>query len=110
MSHIDETASDIDCEYPDDENLDAEWDPEPKLDEPPRDPKPEATTQHQEQYEAVSAVVKLMNEHGLRRPQAASKALDQWTWNHTVRLSRAELDRLAANEHADESYAEDPME
>ncbi|KAG8749205.1 hypothetical protein FRC11_011532, partial [Ceratobasidium sp. 423] len=35
MSHIDETVSDIDYEYPDDENIDAEWDPEPELDEPP---------------------------------------------------------------------------
>ncbi|KAG8755460.1 hypothetical protein FRC11_006018 [Ceratobasidium sp. 423] len=74
MSHIDEMASGIDYEYPDDENLDAEWDPEPELDEPPRDPEPEATTQHREQYEAVSAVVKMMNEHGLRYPWS-TKAL-----------------------------------
>ncbi|KAG8755621.1 hypothetical protein FRC11_005911, partial [Ceratobasidium sp. 423] len=165
MSHINETASDIDYEYPDDENLDAEWDPEPELDKPPRDPEPEATTQHQEQYEAILVVVNLMNEHGLRldtlvhalcygnplctaesgskqkplktarnelmkspllpkilnnlhtppcymgrHPQAASKALNQWAWNHTIRLSQAELDRLAANEHTDELHAKDPME
>ncbi|CEL60178.1 hypothetical protein RSOLAG1IB_09416 [Rhizoctonia solani AG-1 IB] len=30
------------------------------------------------------------------RPQAATKTLDRWAWNHTVRLSRAEIDRLAS--------------
>ncbi|GAB1526591.1 hypothetical protein RhiTH_009759 [Rhizoctonia solani] len=40
------------------------------------------------------------------RPKAASKALDEWAWNHTVRLSRVELDKCAAQERKEELSTE----
>ncbi|EUC55257.1 hypothetical protein RSOL_105110, partial [Rhizoctonia solani AG-3 Rhs1AP] len=167
MSDIDENAFDIDYDYPENDITDIDWDLEPESDEPPRDPEPEATTQHQKEYEAVLTVVDCINQCGLKlddfvyalcygnplctaesdakdakrplknarrelmkspllpkilnnlhtpprytgaRPQAASKALDRWAWNHAVRLSRAELDQLAANERKEESTAENETE
>ncbi|CAE6413049.1 unnamed protein product [Rhizoctonia solani] len=40
------------------------------------------------------------------RPKAASKTLDEWAWNHTVRLSRVELDKCAAQERKEELSTE----
>ncbi|CUA68570.1 Callose synthase 2 [Rhizoctonia solani] len=167
MSDIDETTSDIDYEYTDDDITDIDWDLEPESDEPPHNPEPEATTHHREEYEAVLAVVDCMNQHGLKldtfvyalcygnplctaesdakdakrplknarrelmkspllpkilnnlhtpphytgtRPKAASEALDRWAWSHVVRLSRAELDQLAASERKEELEAESETE
>ncbi|KDN39293.1 hypothetical protein RSAG8_08928, partial [Rhizoctonia solani AG-8 WAC10335] len=31
------------------------------------------------------------------RPEAASKTLDNWAWNHTTKLARTELDKFAAD-------------
>ncbi|EUC64909.1 hypothetical protein RSOL_494340, partial [Rhizoctonia solani AG-3 Rhs1AP] len=66
MSDIDENAFDIDYDYPENDITDIDWDLEPESDEPPRDPEPEATTQHQKEYEAVLTVVDCINQCGLK--------------------------------------------
>jgi hypothetical protein len=167
MSDIEENASDIDYDYLGNDLSDAEWDLEPEPDEPPQGPRPEATAQQQQEYEAVLAVVECMDRNGIKldtllyawcygnplcaaeskakdakqplksawrelmqspllpiilnnlhtpphytgaHPKAASMVLDQWAWNHTVRLSHAELDKLAANERKEELEAENETE
>jgi hypothetical protein len=66
MSGIDENASDIDCNFLDDDLSNAEWDIEPEPDEPPLGPRPEATAQKQRKDEAVLAIAKCMDRNGLK--------------------------------------------